>query len=78
MQERQRESRKVKSVVEIEMYLLAISPRYAFSLAINGGLNVDWHFGKCVMATGEDIFSNFEEAEVALALLIRPPIASVW
>lgn len=60
------------------MYLLATSPRYAFSLAISGGLNVDWHFGKCVIATGEDIFSIFEEAEVALALLIRPPIASVW
>ena len=61
----------------VEIYLLATSPRYAFSLAINGGLNVDWHFEKCVMATG-DIFSDLEEAEVALALLIRPPIASVW
>ena len=60
------------------MYLLATSPRYAFSLAINGGLNVDWHFGKCVIATGEDIFLGFEKAEVALTLLDRPPIASVW
>ena len=60
------------------MYLLATSPRYAFSLAINGGLNVDWHFGKCVMATGKDIFSDFEEAKVALTLLIRLPIAPVW
>ena len=59
------------------MYLLATSPRYAFSLAINGGLNVDWHFGKCVIATG-DIFLDFEKAEVALTLLVRPPIASVW
>ena len=60
------------------MYLLAMSPRYAFSLAINGGLNVDWHFGKCVIVTGEDIFLDFEKAEVALTLLVRPPIASVW
>jgi hypothetical protein len=60
------------------MYLLATSPRYAFSLAINGGLNVDWHFGKYVMATGKDIFSDFGEAEAALTLLIRLPIAPVW
>ena len=60
------------------MYLLAMSPRCAFSLAINGGLNVDWHFGKCVIATGEDIFLDFEKAEVALTLLVRPPIVSVW